>query len=318
MTYWPQTQLKDQYGFVSELTPMDEVRVVTPVRLVGSTFVGTTLDTNFWVAEQLSGATVTQVSGSIAFATSGVANSWASLRSVRLARYVGSSSNRYRAQVQLGDTGTTNNTRKWGAFTTTDGAYFKIVNTTVSVCTLRFGVETAVASASWNGSTTVPTLTNVNTYEIYWTNAKVYFVIGGVLVHTVSASTATWTTTTTLPLRTENYNTAGSTTAVRMEVRVATITRLGNLETEPKYYHFTSANTYIMKYGPGKLHHVTLNNAAGTLITIYDNVSAAGDTIAIINTPAQANPVTLQYGIAFNSGLTVVSTGTWDATVVYE
>ena len=38
-----------------------------------------------------------------------------------------------------------------------------------------------------------------------------------------------------------------------------------------------------------------------------------------LNTPATANPFVLDFGgMPFNTGLMVTSTGTWDATIVYE
>jgi len=29
-------------------------------------------------------------------------------------------------------------------------------------------------------------------------------------------------------------------------------------------------------------------------------------------------PVSIEYGVPFNNGLTIISVGTWDATIVYE
>ncbi len=202
-------------------------------------------------------------------------------------------------------------------FDGTDGAYFKLAGTTLSACTRKTGHEPAVASASWNGSTTVPTITNVNSYEIYITNAKVYFVIGGILMHTVSATATTWCDTTNLPVRIDNIN-SGNTTDTTISIRVATIYRLGELHTDTQYGRITTAATYVFKYGAGVFNRITLNSPLGTLITIYDNTSATGNIMAIIDTPAQANPVTLEYQIPFSTGLTVVSTGTWDATIIYE
>lgn len=316
-------QARDQYGFVVENTPMDEMRVVEPVRLVGTTFVGTTLDTNFWTATiAASGGTIatadlTTMPGALTISSKTDATGSVIVQSVRRARYTSGSANRYRAQIQFGDVGKADNTKRWGMFDGTNGAYFKLAGTALSVCTLKAGAETAVASASWNGSTTTPTLTNATVYEIYITNGKVYFVISGVLVHTVSATATTWTATTNLPVRMDNIN-AGNTTDTIMYVRVASIYRLGKLETLPQYFHGTTAATNVLKYGAGNLHRVTVNNAGGTLITIYDNTAASGSVIAIISAPATADPVTLDYNIPFSTGLTVVTTGTWDYTVVYE
>lgn len=84
------------------------------------------------------------------------------------------------------------------------------------------------------------------------------------------------------------------------------------------YGHITTAATTTFKSGAGILWRLVLGEAAGTLITIYDNTAGSGTVISVINTPAQANCVTLWYGLQFTTGLTVVSTGTWDATIVYQ
>jgi hypothetical protein len=323
MTIFKKAQLNDQYNFVAECTPMDELRVAQAVRLVGSTFVGSTIDTNFWTATiAASGGTIatadlTTMPGALTLSSKTDATGSVIVQSNRYARYTGGNSNRYRAQVQFGDTGKTDNVKRWGIFDGTNGAYFKLAGTALSVNTMKAGSETSVASASWNGSTTTPTLTNVNTYEIYITNSKVYFVIGGVLVHTVSASTSTWTATTTLPVRMDNIN-AGNTTDTVMYIRVATIYRLGPLETLPTYKHITSATTTVCKLGAGNLHRLVVNNPTAHAITFYDNTSATGTVIAIVTPQANSSPFTLEYHLPFATGLTVVTAGTPDLTVVYE
>ena len=304
-------QLKDQYGFVTECTPLDELRVASSVRLVGSTFTGTTVDSNFWTATPTNSATITQANGEVVLASGVNAAGSAIFQSVRSARYVGGASNRYRAQIQFSDTGKEGNTKRWGLFDGTNGAYFKFAGIVAQVCTMRGGVETAVASTSWNGSTTLPTFSNCNTYEIYITNRKVYFVIAGTLMHTVDSVSQTWTATTTLPIRADNIN-SGNTTNTTMSIRVNTIYRLGELETLPTYKHITTAATTICKYGAGNLHRITVNDPGGTLVTIYDNLAGSGTVIGVINTPSSgANPLCLEYHLPFAIGLTIVSTGTW-------
>lgn len=327
MSYFSKLQLNDQYGFVTECTPMDELRTVNPVRLAGSTFIGTTLDPNFWTSTiAASGGTIATAvvgSGKLLISSQTDATGSVIVQSVRRGRYIGGSSNRYRAQIQLSDTGLANNTKRWGMFDGNDGAYFKLLGTALSVNTMKNTTETSIASASWNNSTGTPTLTNCNTYEIYVTNRKIYFSINSVLVHTEDTNTRagaandTWTNTITLPVRQDNIN-SGNTTNTTMSIRVATIYRLGQLQTNTQYGRITTAATYNFKYGAGVFHKITLNNPGGTLITIYDDTTGTANTLAIINSPAQANPVTLWYNIPFQNGLKVVTTGTWDATVIYE
>ena len=314
----PIKQFKDQYGFVVENTPMDEMRAVTPVRLAGATFIGTTVDPNFWTQAQTgTGAGSAQANGALTVSSGTDATGTASIQSIVRARYTGGSANRFRAQIQLGDTGNANNIRRWGMFDGTDGAYFELNGTTLNIVTLKTGTPTRVASSSWNASTTVPTLTDCQSYEIYITNKTVYFVIAGVLKHTATFSTTTWADTTNLPVRIDSTNSAG-TTSYTITARVATIYRLGQLETSPRYNHISTATTTILKYGAGMLHNVILNNPTNNTITIYDNTSAAGTVIAIINPGSSATPFNLDYHVPFSTGLTIVTAGTPDITVVYE
>ena len=52
---------------------------------------------------------------------------------------------------------------------------------------------------------------------------------------------------------------------------------------------------------------------------IYDGVDITGPEIATLTLGAKAvSPLSIEYGVPFSEGLTIVSTGTWDVTVVYE
>lgn len=317
MTIFKKTQITDQYGFSAENTPTDALRSIIPTRLVGSTFVGTTIDTNFWTSTVANGGTNTQASGQITLATNGSANGSAILNTVRTARYVSISANYFRGVFRLPTAGTVNNIRRWGAFLTTDGFFFELNGTTLNIVTRTGSVDTAVAAASWNGAT-FSMDTSAHTYEVYYTNSKVYFVIDGILRHTATGSTSPLSSILSLQARIENVNSGGSTSNVLMECRTSAISRLGPLETNNTFFHGTTAATTVLKYGAGMLHRIVLNNAVGTLITIYDNTAGSGTVIGIINTPATANAITLEYKVSFNVGLTIVSTGTWDFTVIYE
>ena len=327
MTVFKKVQIKDQYGFAAENTPMDELRTAEATRLVGTIFgvaTGTTpstgtagTDPNFWTGTNTATAggtqpTIVQSVGQVLISSGDKSDASSILQTVRKARYVGSIANRFRAQIMLGDTGTASNTRRWGAFDGTDGCYFELAGTTLSACVMKGGARTAVAALS------APT-TNVTFYEIYWTNAKVYFVIAGVLVATHSASTTTWSNTITLPCRIDNIS-SGSTTNCTISVRVATIVRLGKLATNPQYFHGTTAATTILKYGAGNLHRICIGDmVSGTSISVIDNVTGASPIISVITPGAKAvQPFVMEYNLPFSTGLTIVSTGTWDFTVIYE
>jgi len=308
------------YGFKVEATPFDELRVVIPVRLVGATFSGSTIDNNFWTVTtgSVSGSAI-QSNNQIILTTGSAINGSCALQSTRNGRYVGGSANRYRAQIRLNDLGSANNIRRWGIFDGSDGAYFKLSGSTLFVCTMKGGFETAVESSLWNGNTTVPNLVSVTTYEIYPTNAKVYFVISGTMVHTASFMTDTWSNTSNLNVRMDTTNSGSSVSQNNIECRVATIYRLGNETTVPTYKHISGASTNILKYAPGTLHKITINTP-GTLCTVYDGVSASGNVIGIVDTSkATGNTGTLTYDCPFFVGLTVVTTGaSSDLSIIYE
>jgi hypothetical protein len=316
----------DNYGWLTECTPMDELRVISPVRLVGSTFQSATasVDPYFWTATiAASGGTVAtcvQGSGKVILSSKTDATGSVILQSYRTARYIGGSSNRFRGQVQLGDTGVANNTKRWGMFDGTNGAYFKLAGTAMSVNTMKASSETSIASASWNGSTTVPTLTNCNVYEIYVTNSKVYFVINGTLVHTentnnrAGAANDTWSATLNLPCRADNINST-NTTDTTMSIRVMSIYRLGELATNTRSAFLAANATTTIKDGAGRINHILNCDNAGTL-SVYDGLSAAGTLLSTIDCAKVLG--NLSFGIPFHAGLTLVVGGGAKVMVVYE
>ena len=318
MSNFAKVQIKDQYNFVAAGTPNDELRVVSPVRLVGSTFAGTTVDTNFWTVSTTTSGTAVQANGEVVLGCGASATGAVIFQSNRKARYVGGSANRYRAQIQFGDNGVANNVKRWGLFDGTDGVYFMLSGTSCYIATRRGGVETGVISTAWNGSTTLPTFTNCSTYEIYINNRRVHFVISGVLVHTVDSIAQTWTATTTLPSRVDNTN-VGSVTNSNVNVRVQTVYRLGEVETLPTYKTINSATTTICKRGAGNLHRIIFNTPTAASVSIWDSVGTTGTaSIGIIIPPSGAVPFDLDYHIPFQDGLTILTAGSPNLTVVYE
>jgi hypothetical protein len=85
------------------------------------------------------------------------------------------------------------------------------------------------------------------------------------------------------------------------------------------YSHLNANGTTTVKSGAGWLHTITVNikGSSGNTITVYDNTGGSGTVIAVIDPTVQL--VTLEFDIAFNTGLTlVVATGTSaDITVSY-
>ena len=397
------TSPMDEYGFRVENTPQGESRVVSPYRVVGKQFefYGSASggpDANFWSTYIANSATAL-VQGSQAVLTSGT-NTAAKvvLYSTRKGRYVQANCMRFRANMQLGDTGTASNTRRWGAgnlsnynFTVSvgtavignvytnnsqqfqvlkvtsptsiectgtgaptstgtltfaqgpgsgnltytanaaqavviDGFWFQLAGTTFSVITSKGGSPSTVSSGSFNGdlgSVYAPTTGNT-VYEIYWTNNKVYFIVGGVVLHTVSATTATLSNTLSLGCFMDNIN-SGSSTSVTLSSRSMGIARMGVVDTAAKWYYVHGVQSgIVLKSGPGKLNKVVVNGwVDGSTISLYDGVSAT-NPIALIAPTVTGNahveqPFTQTFDLDFYNGLYLVTAnGATDCNVIYE
>lgn len=330
---------EDRYGFEVENTPQGEMRVLSPIKLIGAQFDlngnAGAVDSNFWLTSVASAGTVTQANAQVILACSSNSADSAKLYSVRRPRYIGGHALRYRANIQLSDTGVTNNTRRWGVAygssmpTLTDGAWFQLSGTTFSLIITKAGSPTTIANGAFNGTlgVTWPPVSTLNTnlvYEIYWTNAKVYFVIRGELLHTFTASTTTWAATLMPYIYMDNIN-SGTSTASSLYSRNSVIHRIGPMESAPQYKYIHGVVTgQVLKYGPGRLHKVILNSLVnGSTVTIYDAVSgfAAGNTLAavVISQNSATQPQALDYNLDFYNGLAIstVNAAT-DVTIVYE
>lgn len=311
-------------------TPMGENRSVSPTRLVGSSFDGTTVDPRFWTATVANDGTVAQANAQIKLSTNTTANGSATLNSVRRARYVSGMGMRYRTQIQV-SAGAANNKRRWGIAwgatmpTVTDGAWFQLNGTTFSIVTCKGTSETKVDSGSFNGCIDPSYVigTDVHSYEIYWTNGKVYFVVDQQLLHTVSASSATWANTMAHYIYMDNVNSSDIETDHTLECRVASIHRLGDLLTQPiSYYQSGTTAGVILKYGAGNLHGIAIGGTSNNaVVTLYDNTAASGTTVWASGTMG-SNTVPFSVdlkGLPFSIGLTLVISGAAaNATVIYE
>jgi hypothetical protein len=297
----------DEYDWLVENTPMGEMRAVEPVRLVGSNFEGSTIDTRFWISGVANSGDVTQSNASVTLSTKTVAtNGMARLYTLRRARYVSGVSMGYRSVITL-SAAAANNKRRWGiAFAATmpttgttdlitDGAWFQFDGTTFSIALRRAGVanETLVSSGSFNGNLGVSYSpgTTVKTYEIYWTNSKVYFVIGGVVLHTFSADTTTWSSTMNFYVYCDNVNSNNLQTDHTLGVRVASIRRLGGLLSQTSsYYHALGTTAGVnLKLSAGNLHSLILTNVVdGAVITLSDSTTTTTPTLFEVTALATA------------------------------
>jgi hypothetical protein len=331
--------ISDEYGFEVENTPIGEMRVVIPTRLVGANFEGSTIDTNFWVSGVANSGTVVQSNAEVTLSTTVTAqNGMARFYSSKRARYVSGNSMCYRSVIQV-SAAVANNKRRWGiAYASTmpttgttdlitDGAWFQFNGTTFGIATRRAGVanESLIESGSFNGNLglTYTPGTTVKTYEIYWTNSKVYFVVGGEILHIVSADTTTWSSTMNYYVYHDNVNSGNIQTNHTLEVRVASIRRLGPLQSQPTSYYFASGQTagVQLKLGAGNLHSLILSNVVdGSVITLSDSTTTT--TPEIFKVTALSTQVVLPIdfkGLPFSFGLRlIIGTQNCSAVVIYE
>jgi hypothetical protein len=64
----------DEYGWSAENTPMGDMRIVEPFRLVGATFEGTTIDANYWTTASTDAPAAIAQANAQLLMTSGTAN----------------------------------------------------------------------------------------------------------------------------------------------------------------------------------------------------------------------------------------------------
>jgi hypothetical protein len=194
-----------------------------------------------------------------------------------------------------------------------DGAYFKLSGTTFSVATLKEGSETNVTAMNGQLGYSYAPGTGVKTYEIYWTNSKVYFGFSG-LLHTVSASSAPWANTMGFSCFFDSIN-SDTASSVTMNVRTASIYRFGKPQTRP-FYRYVSSNVTadVLKRGMGTLQRIIQSDNAGS-ITLYDSQSGT-NPIASIDLTKIVSP--LPFDLDFYNGLSITTTGNPKVTLIWE
>jgi hypothetical protein len=233
---------------------------------------------------------------------------------------------RARMQVQLGDTGTASNTKRWGVVygatmpTVTDGAWFQTAGTTFGVVTMLATSPSVVTSFNGAYGTSFVLDANIHTYEIFYNNTKVYFLIDGKLLHTVTTTTSPWNATMNHYLFMDNVN-SGNTVAKTITARALSIYRLGKLETAPawKNINTTAVTASILKRGPGRLKRVIIGSTVNsTVVSLYDALSAT-NPIIIVSPPNGATPFALDFELDFYTGLCLTTTpNSANVTIVYE
>lgn len=171
----------------------------------------------FWTQATATGGGVASTGGEGRLTTSTGATGSAQITSPNVAYYPGQVA-WLNSAVRFGDTGTAGNIRRLGMFTVSgttpqEGFYFELSGTTLNAVTVKAGTPAAVASTSWTRVSQAPfTLdTSYHSFEIRYTANTVWFYIDNVLRHTVSGTTASLTSSLTLPITATNVKTSGGT-----------------------------------------------------------------------------------------------------------
>ncbi len=299
------------------LTTIGELKSITPTRLVGAAFSGLVKDTNFWTETVTGSGSITQA-GEILLATGTTANSTASYVTTDRSRKVTGRLNQFRAVARNVQMPTADCIRRIGAYCANDGFFFQFDGTTFGVGSRKGGIDTVVENGNLNGlaGKTIDVLdTTFLRIVIEYTSKSARFFIEGVLIHTLSATTESLTNTQDLPVSIEIINENGNTTNNSYEVLFTTILGLGQLETSPRYKYIGTNTTTICKYGSGILRRIVNLDNAGT-VTIYDNTSASGSQIGVIDAAKALG--TLDFNAPFSNGLTIVTALNSKITVIYE
>ena len=316
------------------VNPTNEIATSPVYRVVGTNFDGSNKDTNFWTDGSLLSGSVTQGGGEIELNTNtagATAASSAKYTSVRKARFVAGSAQLFQGGFNFVTAATANNIRRVGAYTTTatintpvDGFYFELNNATFSVNSrAAAGAVNSVSSGSFNGNigtTWTPTADTYYLLAIEFTPLAAFFYVNGELLHSMPG--AHLSDFMTLPITIENLNTSGSTN-VTLDCVGAYIARQGELRTEvtSNYQSGTTAGV-TLKQGAGNLHGGIISDVvAGSIITIYDSLSATGKVIyASGSMEKKTNPFNIDfYKLQFSTGLTLaITVQNSNVTLVYE
>ena len=328
--------LYDQFGFTGQFCPRRQLSVEEPSHLAGTSF-GSTTDTNFWTVANSgagSGADAGTTTAGVATLTSGTANSgYGQINSVRTAHFYTGSPDRFLSFCRLTETAVANNSRVWGAMTTsaahtpTDGYYFSVSGTGVlSVNVSKGGSVTTVSSGSFNGNISQFILdTNVHAYEIIYGSFGAYFIIDGILVHNASNTSAAPALTNTLQLQIFAWsaNSASGTASAVLQISGSSIYRLGKATSaSASAYINATVVAQVLKIGPGRVHRVVFGaQPNATTVTLWDNTTNSGTTLWSSGALGKGaiSPLSLDFeNMPFFTGLTVSASGTNPFTVVYE
>lgn len=85
------------------------------------------------------------------------------------------------------------------------------------------------------------------------------------------------------------------------------------------YYYITSANTYQVKEGRGRLYKIVFNKpVASSTVKVIDGTAGSTANIATITNTSAEEPYELCYDLIFRHGLRIVTSGADDITILYD
>lgn len=288
------------------------------VRIFGDSLVEGSLGAPSWDTT-LVGSGVVGGTGETTLSTGATANSSIVVRSRVVARYLTSSTHQLVVRVRVGDTGTANNVRRWGAFDANNGYFFELSGTTLSAVTRRGGVDTKTESTSWDRSFTLDT--NYHNYSIVYFGLGVIFMVDGErkLLLPDGGTATPRTNSLDFKISFENTNSSGLASNLVLAARSAAIVRFGPSLSRPRFSRINASGVTTLKAGPGALHRVVINQSGvvNSLITIYDNTTNSGTIIAAIS--PNTNQGSMEYNLDFSNGLTFdASLSPGDVTIVFD
>lgn len=313
MAYLSSVSLYDsQTNLSPRVYPLLGLKTVEMRREGGVLFSGTTLDTFKHTLSGSAGGTGSVANGVIALSTGTSANGSVDLQTNHPFRYTAGRTMSGTVVAMFPDTGSSNNIRRFGFYTGSDGFYYQLSGSTFSIGSRKAGVDTLVNNGSFNGNigSTYPLNTNLNKFEIYFSSHNTYWLVNDNMLHKIEYPSSSLTSTLTLPFQSENNNIAGNTTNNIVYLRLWGVESAGNGDVSNEYYNLNNtAETRTLKVGPGRLQRVSINNngAGGNTLTLYDNTAGSGTILASIDITVAGQ---WQYDINFYTGLTYVATGT--------
>ena len=282
--------------------------------------------------------------------------------------YLPGSSNSIIMTVACGDTGKTGNTRRWGAFDAQDGLFFALINQTIAVVmrssTTGSIVETVANQANWShdkldgtGDTGIDLdITKINVWWIdyQWLGAGrvrfgIYAPDGGRIVchqfENAGLNTLPFMRTGSLPLATENINTAATGSSSELRETCLAIYTEGtyedwtfwrNSDIDAVGVTVTDTPTSIIAVRakslvPGLNHHNSVNVLPETLniycdqpfrLELTENVTATGGTWGVTSAEsileASTNTVVSGLGVPFKTWFFAAGTHSIDLSSYFE